>query len=133
MSTSPLILFPMSIGFMSHVDFKKRPCRPAEFKGQGPPTCPPPPPPHHHHHPPNTSTTVQHEQHISKRAAQPKTKELFTAWSSSSELATLRSCLFRPVGEHPAPTTPTSPPGPTTPDYLLPAGRGCSQGALGAL
>ena len=30
-------LFPMmSIGFMSHVDFKKRPCRPVEFKGQGP-------------------------------------------------------------------------------------------------
>ena len=26
----------MSICFMSHVDFKKRPCRP-EFKGQGPP------------------------------------------------------------------------------------------------
>ena len=26
----------MSIGFMSHVDFKKRQCRPVEFKGQGP-------------------------------------------------------------------------------------------------
>ena len=32
-----LIIFPVSIGFMSHVDFKKRPCRPVEFKGQGPP------------------------------------------------------------------------------------------------
>ena len=31
-----LIFFPMSIGFMSHVDFKKRPCCPVEFKGQGP-------------------------------------------------------------------------------------------------
>ena len=31
-----LISFPMSIGFMSHVDFKKRPCRPVEFRGQGP-------------------------------------------------------------------------------------------------
>ena len=31
-----LIFFPMSIGFMSHVDFKKRPCRPVKFKGQGP-------------------------------------------------------------------------------------------------
>ena len=31
-----LILFPMSISSMSHVDFKKWPCRPVEFKGQGP-------------------------------------------------------------------------------------------------
>ena len=31
-----LILFPMSIGCMSHVDFKKWPCRPVDFKGQGP-------------------------------------------------------------------------------------------------
>ena len=31
-----LIFFPMSIGFMSHVDFKKRPCRPVDFKGQWP-------------------------------------------------------------------------------------------------
>ena len=31
-----LIFFPMSIGFMSHVDFKKWPCRRVEFKGQGP-------------------------------------------------------------------------------------------------
>ena len=31
-----LIFFPMSIGFMSHVDFKKRQCRPVEFRGQGP-------------------------------------------------------------------------------------------------
>ena len=31
-----LIFFLMSIGFMSHVDFKKGPCRPVEFKGQGP-------------------------------------------------------------------------------------------------
>ena len=28
--------FPMSIGSMSHVDFKKWPCRPVESKGQGP-------------------------------------------------------------------------------------------------
>ena len=78
---------------------------------KGPPTCPPhttttpsppPPPP-----PYNTSTTLQHEQHISKRAAQPKTKELSTAASSSSLLATLRSCLFRPIWEHPAPTPPS--------------------------
>ena len=27
----------MSIGSMSHVEFKKWPCRPVEFKGQGPP------------------------------------------------------------------------------------------------
>ena len=34
-----LIFFPMSIGFMSHVNFKKMPCRPVEyFKGQGPQT-----------------------------------------------------------------------------------------------
>ena len=26
----------MSIGFMSHVEFKKQPCRPVKFKGQGP-------------------------------------------------------------------------------------------------
>ena len=26
-------------GFMSHVDFKKCQCRPADFKGQGPPGC----------------------------------------------------------------------------------------------
>ena len=32
-----LIVSPMSIGFMSHVDFKKWPCHPVEFKGQGPP------------------------------------------------------------------------------------------------
>ena len=31
-----LIFFPMSIGFMSHVGYKKRSCRPVEFKGQGP-------------------------------------------------------------------------------------------------
>ena len=31
-----LIFFPMSKGSMSHVDFKKWPCRPVEFKGQGP-------------------------------------------------------------------------------------------------
>ena len=31
-----LISFPMSIGFMSHVEFKKRQCRPVEFRGQGP-------------------------------------------------------------------------------------------------
>ena len=31
-----LIFFPMSIGFMSHVDLKKCQCRPVEFKGQGP-------------------------------------------------------------------------------------------------
>ena len=31
-----LICFPMSIGLMSHVDFKKRQCRPVEFKGQEP-------------------------------------------------------------------------------------------------
>ena len=29
-------IFPMSICFMSHVDFKKWPCRRVEFKGQGP-------------------------------------------------------------------------------------------------
>ena len=34
-----LIFFPMSIGFMSHVDFKKRACRPVDFKGQGPQHC----------------------------------------------------------------------------------------------
>ena len=32
-----LIFFPMSIGFMSHVDFKKRPCHPVDCKSQGPP------------------------------------------------------------------------------------------------
>ena len=32
-----LVIFSlMSIGFMSPVDFKKRPCRPVAFKGQGP-------------------------------------------------------------------------------------------------
>ena len=31
-----LIFFPMSIGFMSYVDFKKWLCCPVEFKGQGP-------------------------------------------------------------------------------------------------
>ena len=31
------IISPMSIGSMSHVDFKKGLCRPVEFKGQGPP------------------------------------------------------------------------------------------------
>ena len=37
-----LIFFPMSIGFISHVDFKKRQCRPVDFRGQGPlPTLPP--------------------------------------------------------------------------------------------
>ena len=30
-----LISFLMSLGSMSHVDFKKWPCRPVEFKGQG--------------------------------------------------------------------------------------------------
>ena len=29
-------IIPMLIGFMSHVDFKKRPCCPVRFKGQGP-------------------------------------------------------------------------------------------------
>ena len=28
--------FVMSLGFMSHVDFQKRPCRPVDFRGQGP-------------------------------------------------------------------------------------------------
>ena len=31
-----LVFFPMSIGFMSHVNFKKRPWRPVKFKGQEP-------------------------------------------------------------------------------------------------
>ena len=31
-----VILFYMSLGSMSHVDFKKRPCRPVDFRGQGP-------------------------------------------------------------------------------------------------
>ena len=31
-----LIIFPMSIGSMSHVDLKKWPCRPVKFKGQEP-------------------------------------------------------------------------------------------------
>ena len=31
-----VIFFLMSIGFISSVDFKKWPCRPAEFKVQGP-------------------------------------------------------------------------------------------------
>ena len=31
-----LIFFHMSMGFMSHVDFWKWPCRPVDFKGQGP-------------------------------------------------------------------------------------------------
>ena len=31
-----LIVFPMSIGFVSRVDFKKWPCHPVEIKGQGP-------------------------------------------------------------------------------------------------
>ena len=31
-----IIYFLMSISSMSHVDFKKWPCRPVEFKGQGP-------------------------------------------------------------------------------------------------
>ena len=35
-----LILFLMSLGSMSHVDFKKGPCQPVEFKGQGPPWRP---------------------------------------------------------------------------------------------
>ena len=30
------IFVPMSIGFMSHVDFKKWLCRPVDFKGQEP-------------------------------------------------------------------------------------------------
>ena len=29
-------IFPVSIGFMSHVDLKNWPCHPVEFKGQGP-------------------------------------------------------------------------------------------------
>ena len=33
-----LIFFPMSIGSMSHVDFKKWLCRPVKFKGQWPPS-----------------------------------------------------------------------------------------------
>ena len=33
-----LINFPTSIGSMSHVDFKKWPCRRVEFKGQEPST-----------------------------------------------------------------------------------------------
>ena len=33
-----VIFFLMSIGFMSPVDIKKRPCRPVEFKGQWPPS-----------------------------------------------------------------------------------------------
>ena len=32
-----LIFYHMSIGYMSHDDFKKRPCRPVKSKGQGPP------------------------------------------------------------------------------------------------
>ena len=39
-----LIFFPMLIGFMLHVDIKKRPWCPVEFKGQGPHPYPPPPP-----------------------------------------------------------------------------------------
>ena len=31
-----LTFFHMSIGFLSHVDFKKWLCRPVDFKGQGP-------------------------------------------------------------------------------------------------
>ena len=31
-----LLFFPKSIGLMLHVDSKKRPCRPVEFKDQGP-------------------------------------------------------------------------------------------------
>ena len=31
-----LIIFSMSLGSMSHVDFKKGLCRRVEFKGQGP-------------------------------------------------------------------------------------------------
>ena len=31
-----LILFVMSLGSMSHVDFKKSLCRSVEFRGQGP-------------------------------------------------------------------------------------------------
>ena len=31
-----IIFVLMSIGSMSHVDFKKWPCYPVEFKGQGP-------------------------------------------------------------------------------------------------
>ena len=31
-----LVLFPMLIGSMSHVDFKKWPCHPVEFKVKGP-------------------------------------------------------------------------------------------------
>ena len=31
-----LVFFPTSIGVMSHVDFKKWPCRLVDFKGQGP-------------------------------------------------------------------------------------------------
>ena len=32
-----LIFSLISIGLMSHVDFKKGSCRPIDFKGQGPP------------------------------------------------------------------------------------------------
>ena len=38
-----LIFFPMSLGSMSHVDFKKWQCRPVDFKGQGLPPCRPSP------------------------------------------------------------------------------------------
>ena len=31
-----IVFFLMSIGSMSHVEFKKQPCRPVESKGQGP-------------------------------------------------------------------------------------------------
>ena len=31
-----LICFPISIGFMSHVDFREWPCNPVTSKGQGP-------------------------------------------------------------------------------------------------
>ena len=33
-----LISIFISLGSMSHVDFKKRPCRPVDFRGQGPST-----------------------------------------------------------------------------------------------
>ena len=34
-----LILTLISLGFVSHVEFKKWPCCHVKFKGQGPPVC----------------------------------------------------------------------------------------------
>ena len=34
-----VIFINMSIGLMSHIDFKKRPCRPVKFKGQESPVA----------------------------------------------------------------------------------------------